>query len=232
MKRMSMYAVAFAAAISLACGGGNGEPGRTGATEGPGVGAAGRPAGETRDAQEFVQRAVEKNYAEAQLGKMAQERASNPEVRQFAQMMVEDHSRALNDLRELARRENIQVNEQLNDEARRLQERLQGLKGAEFDREYMEAMVRSHEESQEMVENRADRTGQQADAGRSGYGGQAGGQQGDRQQVGTAGQQQGIDQGLNQWAAKTLPVIERHHQRAQEILERLENQGNQGGARR
>lgn len=214
MTRMSIHAVAFVAAISLAACGrpADDRPMTGGDAAQPGA----APMARTDDTgrRDFVQRATEKNLAEIELSRLAQERAQNPQVRQFAQTMVEDHTKSLNELRQIAQRENLQINEQLRDEHREQQQRLQAMKGTEFDREYMNIMVEGHGE---MVSLLQDRTGDRA----------MGPDRTDDRTVGTVGQQPDAQDGaeLNQWAAQTLPVVERHHEQAEQIRDQLENQG-------
>jgi putative membrane protein len=52
--------------------------------------------------QKFVEDAAKGNRAEVELGKMVESKAKDPEVKQFAQMMVKDHTDALNQLQKLA----------------------------------------------------------------------------------------------------------------------------------
>jgi putative membrane protein len=239
MKRMSTYAVAFTAAISLAACGGAGDDRRTAADDqrtapgmdapatggdagtGTGLGTAMGMGGN----QDFVRRAAEKNHAEIELSRLAQQRASNPQVRQYAQTMVDEHTKALEELRQVAQRENVQLTEELADDQREKRDRLQNLKGAEFDREYMQIMVDSHEEMRDLLEDRADRTGDRAAAGTADR--PAAEQDRDRGTVGTTGAPQGGDAQLNQWASKTLPVVQKHHERAQQLLKQVQNTGQQ-----
>jgi putative membrane protein len=44
---------------------------------------------------QFLPKAIEMNYAEVQLGRMATEKASDPQVKNYAQMLVQQHSQAL-----------------------------------------------------------------------------------------------------------------------------------------
>jgi putative membrane protein len=214
MKRMGMHAAAFVAVVSLAACAPADDPGRTVVTDDRAA-APDRLTGDMRETQEFVQRAVEKNMAEIELGRLAQGRATDPQVREFAQMMVQDHTESLSQLRQSAQRANITFTERLSDDAVELRQRLQGLSGAEFDREYMQAMVEAHEEMHDLVEDRADRVDHRADAGIAP----------ERPEVGTTGEDPArigtIE--VDRWASSTLPTVERHHQRAQEIRDRLDN---------
>lgn len=51
--------------------------------------------------QQFVRKAATGGLAEVQLGQMALQRAASPEVKQFAQQMVDDHTKANNELRQI-----------------------------------------------------------------------------------------------------------------------------------
>lgn len=210
MKRISIYALTLAGAVSVAaCGESPRETG-TAVADRPGTEATTAAArdGDTEQTREFVQRAVENNTAEVELSKLAQQRATNPQVRQFAQMMVEEHTKALAELRQVAQRDSNQVNEQLAEEHRELRDRLQGLKGAEFDREYMNAMVDGHEKMHSLLEDRAERVGDRPATGGTG------------EAVGTAGHQQ-TEAALNQWASKTLPTVAGHREKARELLDQI-----------
>src|SRR5207248_985091 len=59
--------------------------------------------------QQFVQHAARDGLAEVQLGQMAAERASNPEVQRFGQRMVTDHTKANQELMTLAQSKNIAI---------------------------------------------------------------------------------------------------------------------------
>jgi predicted outer membrane protein len=58
--------------------------------------------GQQSDDQEFVRKAIEGNQKEIELGKFAATRASNAEVKAFANKMVEDHTKKLADLKSVA----------------------------------------------------------------------------------------------------------------------------------
>lgn len=58
-------------------------------------------------AREFVTHAGQDGMAEVALGKIAVERAQDADVKQFAQKMVDDHSKANQELTSLARSKGI-----------------------------------------------------------------------------------------------------------------------------
>ena len=59
------------------------------------------------DANGFMMRAAEGGMAEVEAGKMAAAKAQNPEVKQFGQQMVAEHTRANNELKTLAGKKNV-----------------------------------------------------------------------------------------------------------------------------
>lgn len=94
----------------------------------------------------FAMRAAQGGTAEVQLGQLAAQRASNPEVKAFGQHMVDDHSKANDNLKSIAQSENMTLPTSLNGKDQAEYTKLQGLSGADFDREYVKFMVKDHEE--------------------------------------------------------------------------------------
>lgn len=151
MKRLSQFALALVAATSLACGNSNNTATDTAATPGA-AGTTGAAADVDRD---FVEDMLADGNAEVELGRLVQERATRPEVKQFGEMMVRDHQKAGAELKQIASKHNVQLDPSEHQEHNDLRERLSKLSGAEFDREYMEAMVDEHQEAVNEVENKA-----------------------------------------------------------------------------
>jgi putative membrane protein len=94
--------------------------------------------------KKFIREAAEGGLAEVELGKLATEKASNPEVKNFGQRMVQDHSKANEELKEVASKEGVTLPDHLNAKDKALKERLSKLNGPAFDRAYMENMVKDH----------------------------------------------------------------------------------------
>ena len=96
-----------------------------------------------RTDRNFIVKAAEDAKEEVELGRLAQSKASNEAVKQFAQRMVEDHGNANKELMELAANKGVK----LDDKAPRnnsMMDRLSKLQGADFDREYVKEMVKDH----------------------------------------------------------------------------------------
>ncbi|HEY2381980.1 MAG TPA: DUF4142 domain-containing protein [Terriglobia bacterium] len=90
----------------------------------------------------FLSKAIEMNQAEIDLGRMAQGKAQDPKVKQYAEMMVQDHTQALQKLRNAAGTSEGSV--QLTKQHQQTSDRLSKLTGTQFDKAYMDAMVRDH----------------------------------------------------------------------------------------
>lgn len=198
MKRIGRLGVVCAAVLMMACGGNDVARDESGT-----VGTAGVSAGD----RTWVEDSLSSGMAEVELGRTAQEKASNPEVKQFAEMMVRDHSKAGDELRRTAQQHSIQVEPQITDEHRDLMDRLSRLQAAEFDAEYMEAMVDSHEN---MIDHL------QARASEDRFGDNKGAVQPERSD-------NPADAAINQWAANALPTARRHLDEARRIRDSLNN---------
>jgi putative membrane protein len=98
--------------------------------------------------------AAQGGMAEVELAKLAQQKSQNAEVKKFAQMMITDHSKANDELKSIAAKKNITLPTDIGSHKSTLDE-LSKLSGAEFDKEYVEAMVDDHEEDVEMFESKS-----------------------------------------------------------------------------
>jgi putative membrane protein len=94
----------------------------------------------------FAMKAADGGMAEVELGKLASEKASNDRVKQFGQKMVDDHSKANNDLKQAASQEGIELPADTSAKHKQMVQKLSGLSGAAFDKAYMAAMVKDHVE--------------------------------------------------------------------------------------
>ena len=92
----------------------------------------------------FVTNAAKGGLAEVELGKLATEKAASDQVKQFGQRMVDDHSKANDELKTLAQQKNITLPTDLDAKDKALRMRLTKLSGAPFDRAYMQAMLSDH----------------------------------------------------------------------------------------
>jgi putative membrane protein len=97
-------------------------------------------------ANEFVSKAMEGNLAEVQLGQLAQQKSQSNDVKQFAQKMVSEHGQ-MNDkwFMPVAQQLGISVPKEPSKKDKKEMEKLQGLSGQDFDRQYIAMMVKNHQ---------------------------------------------------------------------------------------
>jgi putative membrane protein len=93
---------------------------------------------------EFVLDAAKGGLAEVELGKLAAERGQSDEVKKFGQRMVDDHTKANDQLKQIAESKSIKLPTDIDSKDKMLMQRLEKLNGASFDRTYMSAMVNDH----------------------------------------------------------------------------------------
>jgi putative membrane protein len=111
---------------------------------------------ETKDEQsEFLTEAASGGMMEVELGKLAQQRATNPQVKEFAGMMVKDHTAANKELRSLATSKNVMLPDSMSSDHMDHVRELRDKKGADFDKSYMNLMVEDHEEDVKLFEDAA-----------------------------------------------------------------------------
>lgn len=115
-----------------------------GRSGGEGATAAGSGALNKADAKAIMDMAMA-NMAEIEMGKMAQAKGSSEQVRTFGQQMIDDHSKALDEVRELALAKGVTVPAELDAKHRSEASKLEKMSGAAFDKAYMaRAGVRDH----------------------------------------------------------------------------------------
>jgi putative membrane protein len=93
----------------------------------------------------FVQKAAQGGLAEVELGQLAVQKASSEDVKKFGQRMVDDHTKANDQLKRLAAQEHRDLPEHPAAKDRQAKARLEKLSGAQFDKVYMRDMVKDHQ---------------------------------------------------------------------------------------
>ncbi len=94
----------------------------------------------------FVEKAAVGGMAEVQLGNLAQQKAANDQVKQFAARMVTDHTKANDELKQIASTKGVQLPSALDKKHQSDMDRLQKMSGADFDKAYMSHMVDDHKQ--------------------------------------------------------------------------------------
>jgi putative membrane protein len=102
------------------------------------------PAAKMNSDHMFAMKAAQGGMAEVKLGQLATQKASSQDVKSFGQQMVDDHSKAGDELKALASRKGITIPDGLNAKDQATYDKLSKLSGADFDRAYMKDMVADH----------------------------------------------------------------------------------------
>lgn len=105
--------------------------------------------------EEFVIKAASGGMFEVESSKLAKSAAGSADVKKFAEMMVTDHEKANKELMEVAKKANLGIPVKMLDEHQKLLDKVKGASGGEFDRTYMEAQVKAHEEAVALFSNAA-----------------------------------------------------------------------------
>ncbi len=224
-------ALGMAVAASLAVVAGSAAQGMSGSQVSgqSATGAQGQdPQGQaSHDTSKFYKKAAMANLAEIELAQLGVRKAQDPQVKQFAQQMVDTHQRALDNLKEIAAG-NVEWPTTLDEKHQRKHDELAGLSGAEFDRQFIEAMINAHEGIEDHLENYVGENRQGADSptGTAGTGGTTAGTQ---SAAGTSGVERPGGTGeprlsgaAYDWAAMSLREVRSHLEQAKAIKERLE----------
>lgn len=113
------------------------------------------PMSRTVTPQSFTTQAAVIGQAEIELGQLALQQTQDKGIRDYAQRMVEDHQAAAAKLRLIAGQESLDLPQSLDAEHEALKEKLSGLKGPAFDREYAKAMAKGHDQAVALFESAA-----------------------------------------------------------------------------
>ena len=94
----------------------------------------------------FLRKAGEGGLAQVQLGKLAVEKASSQDVKDFGQKMVDEHTKMNNDMAPIAGSMGVMLPKKMTKDDQAEYDRLNGMSGDDFDKEYLAYMVKDHHE--------------------------------------------------------------------------------------
>ena len=114
-----------------------------------------RTSDKSLDSQEFVKRAVEGNFAEIKASRLAQSKAQSPEVKQLAEQMITDHTKANSELAELAKTKNLTVPVDSGMMQNLSEGMLHAKSGESFDKAYLKDMEKDHKKTIELFQEAA-----------------------------------------------------------------------------
>jgi putative membrane protein len=135
-------------------------------------------------------------------------------TRDFAQMMIDDHSAAGSKLKSVVSGQTIAWPTQVDDKHRETADELSKKQGVDFERDYLKAMFHGHEDLAAKLESRLDVQSladwKTAAAGRSRTTAVPEPNQMGDVQVRPLNSDNDVTAKINQWAADTYPVAQKH----------------------
>lgn len=98
----------------------------------------------TDDDKKFLATAAQSDVNEIKLSELAEQKATNPAVKAFAHKMVAEHTKMSASMKPFADSWGLTAPTNLDDDHQKEYDKLNGLSGADFDKEYMDQMVTDH----------------------------------------------------------------------------------------
>ena len=96
-------------------------------------------------ATQFLKEAASGGMAEVKLGGLAEQRATSDDVKNFGKRMVNDHTKANDELKRVAAEKNVTLPSDIDHKEKAVYDRLSKLSGKKFDRAYIDEMVKDHQ---------------------------------------------------------------------------------------
>jgi putative membrane protein len=103
----------------------------------------------------FVETALKGGMAEVQLGQLALQRSSNEDVKQFAQRMIDDHTKLGDQMKPVAQQIGVKIPDGPAKKDKATIAKLRALNGDAFDKAYIKDMVKDHKTDLSEFQNEA-----------------------------------------------------------------------------
>jgi putative membrane protein len=107
------------------------------------------------DVATFAVKAANGGMMEVELGKIAEQKAGNSQIKNFGEMMVKDHTKANDELKQLALEKNITLPAAISDDNQKHIDNLNKETGKDFDKDYIDMMVNDHKDNIDLFEDAA-----------------------------------------------------------------------------
>ncbi len=107
------------------------------------------------DDAEFTTKAAAGGMAEVELGRLAIEKSTNMQIKEFATMMVNDHGKANEELKMIATSKNISLPTKLDEDHQKMWDNLNAKTAKDFDKKYVDDMIDGHKKMLDLLEKQA-----------------------------------------------------------------------------
>ena len=94
----------------------------------------------------FVSKAMQGSLAEVQLGQLTLQKSNNAQVKEFAQRMIDDHTKLNDQMKPVAQQLGVTVPNEISKNDRKTMAKLQALSGPAYDQAYIKDMVKDHKQ--------------------------------------------------------------------------------------
>ena len=125
--------------------------------------AAAAPAFAANDGKSFMKTAIEGNYSEIDVGKLAQDKSSNPQVKQFGAMLVKDHTEANSKAMPVVKQLDVDPPKSSGLMEKGTYLKLKVLSGETFDRSFINGAVDDHQKDVKLYQDQANGSGPAAE---------------------------------------------------------------------
>jgi len=98
----------------------------------------------SRADQRFLKEAIEGDLAEVKMGELAQQKGQSDDVKQFGQMLQQDHGKHLQQAQQLAQQGGVTTPAQPTASQKKSYDKLSKMSGNQFDRQFARDMVADH----------------------------------------------------------------------------------------
>lgn len=94
--------------------------------------------------RKFAMMVAQTDLAEIQVGNLALQKSSDPQVKQIAQRLVDDHTKTSDALKQIATSKGLTVPTETDSKHKALETKLQGESGKDFDKDFLSANSSDH----------------------------------------------------------------------------------------
>jgi putative membrane protein len=107
------------------------------------------------DDKKFLATAAQSDVNEIKLSQLAEKKATNPAVKSFARKMVAEHTKMSASMKPFGESWGLSAPTDLDDDHKKEYSKLNGLSGADFDKEYMDVMASDHSKALDLFTDEA-----------------------------------------------------------------------------
>jgi putative membrane protein len=116
--------------------------------------------------QTFLNDAAQSDLAEINMGKLAQQKGQSQDVKNFGQMLEQDHSQHLEKAKQAGQQIGVTPPSEPNAKQKKMYDHLSSLSGPQFDRQFAQEMISDHKADISKFEKQAKSNGPLADFAR------------------------------------------------------------------